>query len=143
MSIVSTLIPAPYRWMLWLAAVAVITGAGAWGGHKATQAYYQPKVEKLEMRAKAAEDQAKEFETAYNALAGATQRQNEAINKLRSDAAERQRLADIAVAKAKAESAALKSKAMTIMGLKLPPGADECVAAREAFDIELRDERGK
>lgn len=143
MSIASALIPAPYRWLLWLTAVAIIAGAGAWGGHKATQAYYQPKIEKLETRAKAAEDRAKEFETAYNALAGATQRQNEAINKLRADAAERKRLADIAVAKAKEESAALKVKATAIMGLKLPPGADECVAAREAFDIELRDERGK
>ena len=55
------------------------------GGHKATQAYYQPKIEKLEARAKAAEDRAKEFETAYNALAGATQRQNDAINKLQYD----------------------------------------------------------
>lgn len=136
MSIVSALIPAPYRWLLWLAAVAVIAGAGAWGGHKATQAHYQPKIEKLEIRAKAAE-------AAYNALASATQRQNEAINKLRSDAAERQRLADIAVAKAKAEAAAFKGKATAIMGLKLPHGADECTAAREAFDIELREERGK
>ena len=56
MSIMSALIPAPYRWLLWLAAVAVIAGVGAWGGHKATQAYYQPKIEKLEIRAKAAED---------------------------------------------------------------------------------------
>ena len=143
MSIASALIPAPYRWMLWLAAIAVIAGAGAWGGHKAAQAYYQPKIEKLEARAKAAEDRAKEFETAYNALAGATQRQNEAINRLSAESAERQRLAAIAIAKAKAESAEFKSKATAIMGLKLPPGADECTAAREAFDIELREERGK
>ena len=34
-------------------------------------------------------------------------------------------------------------QAMAIMGHKLPPGADECTAAREAFDIELREERGK
>jgi hypothetical protein len=143
MSIVSALIPALYRWLFWLAAVAIIAGVGAWGGHKATQAYYQPKIEKLEIRAKAAEDLAKEFETAYNALASATQRQNEAINKLRSDAAERQRLADIAVAKAKAEAVAFNGKATAIMGLKLPLGADECTAAREAFDVDLREERGK
>ena len=62
---------------------------------------------------------------------------------LRADSAERQRLADIAIAKAKAESSAFKSKATAIMGLKLPPGTDECTAAREAFDIELREERGK
>ena len=48
-----------------------------------------------------------------------------------------------AVAIAKAEAAAFKGKATAIMGLKLPPGADECTAAREAFDIELREERGK
>lgn len=143
MSIASELIPAPYRWLLWLAAVAIVAGAGAWGGHKATQSYYQPKIEKLETRAKAAEDRAAEFETAYNALAGATQRQNDAINRLRAESAERQRLADIAIAKAKAESNTFKSRATSIMGLKLPPGVDECSAARESFDIELREEREK
>jgi hypothetical protein len=141
--IASELIPAPYRWLLWLAAVIIIAGAGAWGGHQATQAYYQPKIEKLETRAKAAEDRAAEFETAYNALASATQRQNDAINKLRADSAERQRLADIAIAKAKAESATFKSRAAATMSLKLPPGADECTAAMEEFDIELKEERGR
>ena len=45
------LIPAQYRWLAWLALAAIIAAAGAWGGHKATAAYYKPKVAKAEARA--------------------------------------------------------------------------------------------
>ncbi len=143
MSIVNTLIPSPYRWLLWLAAAAIFASTCAWAGHKATQAYYQPKVETLTARAKEAEDRAVEFETAYKILASTSQRQNEGINKLRTDAAKRQHLAEVMATKAKAESALFEGKATGIMRLMVPLGSDECAAAREAFDIELREERGK
>lgn len=130
------LIPAPYRWFAWLALAFAIAAAGAWGGHKTTAAYYQPKVAK----AKAV---AAEFEAAYNALARVSLRQTEAINQLQADAEAREKRAAQAVAQARAAAASHRDRATTIMGLKLPAGADECRAARDAFDAELRQERGK
>lgn len=130
------LIPAPYRWLAWLAVALIIAAAGAWGGHKATAAYYRPKVAKAEARAA-------EFESAYSALALASRHQNEAIAQLQADAKEREEQAAKAVAQARASASAIRATATNIMGLKLPSGADECRAAREAFDEELRQERGK
>lgn len=130
------LIPAQYRWLAWLALAAIIAAAGAWGGHKATAAYYKPKVAKAEARAA-------EFESAYNSLALASQHQNEAINQLQADAKAREKRAAQEVAQARAAAATSRDQATAIMGLKLPAGADECREAREAFDEELRQERGK
>lgn len=132
----TNLIPAPYRWVAWLVLAAVIAGVGAWGGHKATAAYYQPKVAKAEARAA-------EFESAYGSLARAVQNQNDAINRLQEDAKAREERAAQEVAQARAAAATSRDQATSIMGLKLPAGADECQAAREAFDDELRQERGK
>lgn len=130
------LIPAQYRWLAWLALAAIIAAAGAWGGHNATSAYYKPKVANAEARAA-------EFESAYNSLALASQHQNEAINQLQADAKVREKRAAQEVAQARAAAATSRDQATAIMGLKLPTGADECREAREAFDEELRQERGK
>lgn len=132
----TNLIPAPYRWIAWLALAAAIAAAGAWGGHKIAAAYYKPKVAKAEARAA-------ELEAAYAALALASRRQTEAINQLQADAKAREKRAAQQVAQARAASAASRDQAATIMGLTLPAGAEECRAAREAFDAELRQERGK
>ncbi len=132
----TNLIPAPYRWVAWLALAAVIAGIGAWGGHKATAAYYQPKVAKAEARAA-------EFESAYGSLARAAQNQNEAINRLQEEAKAREVQAAKVLARARAAASSNRSKAASIMGLKLPDGADECRAARDDFDAELRLERLK
>lgn len=130
------LVPAPYRWLAWLALAVVIAGVGAWGGHKATAAYYQPKVAKAEARAA-------EFESAYGSLARAVQNQNDAINRLQADAKAREVQAAKALAQAGAAASANRAKASAIMGLKLPAGASECSAARDDFDAELRLERLK
>lgn len=130
------LIPAPYRWLVWLAVVIVIAAAGAWGGHETTAAYYRPKVKKAEARAT-------EFESAYDALALASRHQNEAIAQWQADAKEREEHAAKAVAQARAFASVSHDTASNIMGLKLPAGANECIAAREAFDEELQQERGK
>ena len=132
----TNMIPAQYRWLAWLALAAIIAVAGARGGHKATAAYYEPKVAKAEARAA-------EFESAYRSIALASQRQNEAINQLQADAKAREQRAAQELAKARAAAAASREQATAIMGLKLPAGADECREASEAFDDELREERGK
>ncbi|MGQ0711190.1 MAG: hypothetical protein ACT4NV_15755 [Rhodoferax sp.] len=135
MGVVMDMIPAPYRWIAWLTLAAVIAAVGAWGGHQATAAYYRPKVATAEARAA-------EFESAYNALALASQHQNDAINQLQAQAKTRKDRADREVAMARAAAATRRDRAVAIMSLKLPVGADECRAAREAFDEELRQERG-
>lgn len=132
----TNLIPAPYRWVAWLVLAAIIAGVGAWGGHKATAAYYQPKVAKAEARAA-------EFESAYGSLARAVQNQNDAINRLQDEAKAREEQAAKALAQARAASSENRDKATAIMGLKLPAGADECRTARDEFDDELNFERGR
>lgn len=136
LQMLSNLIPAPYRWIAWGVAAVIIAAGGAWSGHKATAAYYKPKVAKAEARAA-------EFESAYGALALATQHQNEAINQLQADAKAREARAAKAVAQARATATTSRDQATAIMGIKLPAGADECQAARAAFDEELQQERGK
>lgn len=130
------LIPVQYRWLAWLALAAIIAGAGAWGGHKATATYYKLKVAKADARAA-------EFELAYNSLALASQRQNEAINQLQDDAKAREKRAAKELAQARAAAIARRDQAASIMDLKLPAGADECLEAQAAFDEELRQERGR
>lgn len=130
------LIPAPYRWLAWLVLAAAIAGFGAWGGHKATAAYYQPKVAKAEARAT-------EFESAYGSLASVVQNQNDAINRLQAEGKAREEQAAKALAQARTAASANRDKAFAIMGLKLPSGADECSAARDEFDGELSLERGR
>ncbi|AEV24635.1 hypothetical protein Dsui_0215 [Azospira oryzae PS] len=136
LQMLSNLIPAPYRWIAWGVAAVIIAAGGAWSGHKATAAYYKPKVAKAEARAA-------EFESAYNSLALASQHQNEAINQMQADANAREKRAAQDVAQARAAAATSRDQATAIMGLKLPAGADECQEARKAFDEELRQERGK
>jgi hypothetical protein len=130
------LIPQPYRWLAWLMLAAMIAASGAWGGYKATAAYYKPKLAKAQARAD-------DFESAYNALAQAVQRQNAAINQLQAAATAREKRAAQEVAQARAAAASHREQAAAIMGLKLPAGADACAAARDSFDEELRQERGK
>lgn len=130
------LIPAPYRWLAWLALAVVIAGVGAWGGHKATAAYYQPKVAKAEARSA-------EFESAYGSMARAVQNQNDAINRMQADAKAREAQAAKVLAQARAAASSNRDKASAIMGLRLPAGADECSTARDDFDAELRLERLK
>ncbi|MFZ3151713.1 MAG: hypothetical protein WA116_08535, partial [Anaerolineaceae bacterium] len=78
----SALIPAPYRWLLWMAAVAAMIVVGAWLGYKATSTYYAHKVAVLETQLKAAKDRADSFEQSYTAVAAAAQKQNDELTKL-------------------------------------------------------------
>lgn len=131
-----SLIPATYRWAAWLGVAFIIAAIGAWASHAVTAAHYRPKLEKAQARAE-------ELEAAYLHLAQASQHQNEAIDQLQRDAKVREARAVQAVAQARQAASATRDQATAIMGLKLPAGADECSAARDAFDDELQSERGK
>ena len=130
--------------LLWrLVGVAILMGAGAWGGYKATAAVYEPKVAALEQKVTTAEARADSFEKSYNGLATATKKQNESIAKTVADAKEREAQAAIAIKKAKADSDNYQAKAAAVLLSEPPVGVSECTAAQAVFDAELKDERGK
>jgi len=129
------LIPAPYRWLAWLAIAAVIASFGAWGGSKATAAYYQPQLAAQTARAD-------EFESAYGHLATAAAHQNAAINDLKTEGEHRQREAAKAVAQAKATGQRYLDRLPVIAAFKLRRSGDACRDAQRAVDDELKWERG-
>lgn len=127
------LIPSPYRWLAWLVVAAVIAGAGAWGGVKATTAYYQPKLAAQTARAA-------EFESAYGHLSQAVSHQNAAINDLKTEGERRQREAAQAVIQAKARGRRYLDRLPVIAAIR--PSNDVCRDAQRAVDDELKWERG-
>lgn len=137
----------PLNPLLWKAlGVAVLVAVGALLGYKATTAFYAPKVDALETKLKAANERADSFEQAYAAVAAAAQRQNDEMNKMVAQAQERAQQAKAAADKARSESAGYQAQAASILQSRPPDGASECAAAaaaRDAFDIELKGERGE
>ncbi|MDD5175745.1 MAG: hypothetical protein PHQ05_04910 [Sterolibacterium sp.] len=130
------LIPAPYRMaaagIAILVAVLASIAAGAWLAAR----HYEPQIAEANRKSG-------EMERAYLTLAAATDRQNAAINTLRAEAKRRKEKAESAAIQAQGEAQTFFARGQGILGLKLLPGADPCIAAREAFDDELREERGK
>jgi hypothetical protein len=117
-----------------IAAVLVIVGAA--GGAWLAARHYEPQL--AEANRKAGEN-----DQALKTCVAASTSQNAAIEALRDDA-EKRRLRDIAAAK-QAHGVAIDyfREGQIILGLRPPSGADPCKFARDAFDDELRDERGK
>jgi len=134
--------------LLWkLVAVAVLSGLV---GYKATAVIYGPEIAALKQQVKTAQDatdkandRANGFKKSYEDLAATTKQQNDAVQKTVAAALEREQQAQVAIAKARADSKGYQAKAAAILLSKPPAGADECVAARDAFDLELKAERGK
>lgn len=115
-----------------LAAAALLAAGGAW----LASLYYSPRLELAEQRAQALDD-------AYTTLASASQRQNEAITALETEAAERQRIAEAAVADARKISSVHQASALAILRAPKPSAGDPCAIARQEFDEELQNERGE
>lgn len=84
-----------------------------------------------------------EFRNAYGVLAEAAGRQNAAIEAERLAGEGRKKKAGEAARAASDAAQPHYTRAENILGLKPPPGMDPCAAARDAFDAELREERGK
>ncbi len=68
--------------------------------------------------------------------------QNAAIDKLQAETADRIQKAQDAIAQAQAQAHQADQAAQRILAAKPPVGADLCKAARDAFDEELKQERG-
>lgn len=87
--------------------------------------------------------QVAEYKASVESLQASTTRQNAAISSLEALAKNRadQAAADIKAASVKSRT--LQGKAQAVMGLRPPPGIDECKSAQQSFDDELKAERGK
>lgn len=130
------LIPAPYRLMAGAVAVLVALAGAAAAGARLSAGHYEPLLAEANRRAG-------EIEHAYRTLAAGIAEQNATVQALH-DAGERRKKNAIAAAEtARHDAQAHYRRAEAILGLKPPPGVDPCRSAREAFDAELREERGK
>lgn len=130
------LIPPPYRMAALAVLGAVIFSAGGVTALVFAEKHYQPMID-------AANTRAGQMQNAYTAIATAAGRQNAAIAELEEQGRVREQKAAAALTAARAEAKQASGRALWILGTRPPPGADECRAARDAFDDELRHERGK
>lgn len=130
------LIPAPYRSMALAILAVIIFAAGGVTALVFAEKHYQPMID-------AANHKAGQLENAYKAIAAASGRQNAAIVDLEAQGKARAEKAATALREAQEAAKQAGTKALWILGTRPPPGADECRAARDAFDDELKQERGK
>lgn len=114
------------------AALAIAAALGAWACH----AFYAPRLELARTNLGTCTTNAAALETSLG-------KQNEAVIDLKAKAAQRERDAKAAVAAAAPKAESEYHKASAVMTLRPPAGKDECKAAREAFDDELKEERGR
>lgn len=129
-----------------LAVVALLLAAalGGWAGFKVSESRHLDKITsqsaqitKLEA-AKALNDDLAARESTYcKALDKAVAEQDARIAELGAQMAAHK----AAAADARVESARLQREAAALLAKRPPAGADVCVAARAAFDNELRAER--
>lgn len=68
--------------------------------------------------------------------------QNATIEKLQAETADRIQKAQAAITQAQAQAHQAEQAAQRILAAKPPAGVDLCKAARDAFDEELKQERG-
>lgn len=124
--------------ILWVVLAAISAGCGVW----ASRAYYQPRLDLADIKMSQEADRAQQFETAYTALVAAAKRQNAAINDLQAQGEAREVAAKKAVESAQGAAQKLYAQAAKTSASRPPAASDECTAAREAFDEELKQERG-
>ncbi|HUB91419.1 MAG TPA: hypothetical protein VMA74_16980 [Dyella sp.] len=116
-----------------LALVLGLVGVGAWLGHRATSDYYEPRLD-------AAQAQSAQFQSANTELRAAVKQQNDAVDGMIQRAQQREQEAAIEQRTAAEAATSYQLKAAAILASR-PLGADECRAASQAFDDELRQER--
>lgn len=131
-----SLIPAPYRVAAAGIAALLAFCGGIVGGALLASRHFEPALA-------AAHHRAGELEHAYLTLATATARQNTALEQLHAEGIARRENAILAAASARGAAQHHYDNSKAVLGLKPPPGADPCHAARDAFDAELRRERAQ
>lgn len=131
-----------------IVAVSLIFATGAWVGNMVSDSGNADKISQLEKdlgAARSAEALSAELNSRFQQYCGAidaaTKKQDEAIVELWKLADAQREAAAAATDQAKKDSARFQRDAALILGKRAPPGVDECVAARDEFNTELRDER--
>lgn len=118
------------RLLLALAIALVGIGLGA----LLAEQYYAPQLADANKRIG-------ELAAANSSLVTAAGRQNAVIDAEHAAGETRRAAAVTAAQQAHAAAQTHYDKGGIILGIRTPPGADACAAAREAFDAELREER--
>jgi hypothetical protein len=125
----------PYLTYIKIVAGVVVATAIFASGYALSNHFAQNKIDQLNQSLG-------EYKTAYASLSAATAEQNDAINKLNAQSSEREKAAAIAQAQAKAAVKLAQRRAAAILSQKRPEGVNLCDAASQAFDEELKVERG-
>lgn len=125
-----------------LAALLLATvgaGLGAWlaAGH------YRPQLDQAQQQIAAGAAAVASCITTSKSLQASVTEQNQALVDLQRQAAQVAERAQAAQAAAEQKAVSAERRAQQILAERPAPGADVCTAARDAFDIELKGERGK
>jgi len=116
-----------------LAASAFLAGTAT--GHNWATKTWQPRYE-------AAIERATKAESEVARLTDAVRQQNDAVQRLKAEDDARTAAAREAIQRAAEATKTAQAAAQRILAARPPKGADECEAARLAFDAELQQERG-
>lgn len=104
--------------------------------------YYSPRLDAARLAADTANAKMSVHKASADACAIAIDDQSAALSELRSQLAASRSDASLARKAAAEARAKLDGEASEILAERVPPQADVCKGARDAFDAELRRERG-
>jgi peptidoglycan hydrolase CwlO-like protein len=113
----------------------VIAASGFAAGYNRAKNHYAPLLDAANAELNTARREA-------TALSASIASQNAALVQAKQQAEARAQAAQNAIAKAQAAAQQAEQSAQRILASRPPAGADECKAARGAFDAELAAERG-
>ena len=113
----------------------VISAGGFAAGYNRAKNHYVPQLD-------AANAELAKVRAEVTSLSASIANQNAAIEQARKQAEDRAKAAQSAIAAAQEAASKADLTAQRILASRPPKGRDECLAARDAFDEELRAERG-
>lgn len=124
-------------------AVVLLLAMGAAGGFWLAGRHYDPLLADAQSKAEASAGQLAGCTTTRDNLQASVAQQNQALIDLQRQAAQVAERAQAAQASAEQKAQSAEQRAQQILAERPAPGADACSAARNAFDSELKKERGE
>lgn len=118
----------------YLVEAALVFGAGL----SAVSYYWRPKLVDMTHKRDQLQDRVRDLDQTIDTMAGQITDQNAAVDKLREDADERERLAKKAVDAAQAQARRADTRAQQLLAAQVPQGVDECTAASALITQELQ-----
>ena len=126
-----------------LLAVALLLAMGAVGGYWMAGNHYQPLIKAAQDKVEASAGRLSSCATTRDSLQASVNQQNQALVDLQRQASKVAEQAQAAQAAAEQRALTVEQRAQQILAEWPAPGTDVCTAARDAFDAELKGERGK